>query len=111
MLRRLRQLRDTASGLKKVHENGGPKRVHLVRVERPKGWFLPTSTVVVEVETQSGERVGIDPVLPIPFVFAWAYRLARRLGVPVASDIDPDDISFAVPVPGWAWPGQHQSGS
>jgi hypothetical protein len=105
MLGRLKLIRESASGLKRVHEGGGPRRVHLVRVERPKGWVLPSSTAVVEVETRSGERVRIDPVLPVPFVFAWAYRLARRLGVPVAADVDPDDLSFAVPFPRWAWPG------
>jgi hypothetical protein len=108
MLRRMRQIRETAAGLKRVHEGGGPGRVHLVRVERPDGWITPTSTAVIEVETQSGEMVRIDPVLPVPFVFAWAYRLARRLGVPVATDVGPDDISFAIPVPGWAWPGRRR---
>lgn len=105
ILKRVRQLRDTAKGVKRVHDAGGPKRVRLTRVERPKGWIFPTSTAVLDVETESGDTVRIDPLLPVPFLFAWGYRLARRLGVPFASDIDPEDVSFALPIPGWAWPG------
>ncbi|HZA59104.1 MAG TPA: hypothetical protein VE523_07955 [Solirubrobacterales bacterium] len=105
ILSRITRMRDTARGLKRVHDAGGPKRVRLLRVERPKGWIIPTATAVVDVETESGDTVRIDPALPVPFLFAWAYRLARKLGVPLVSDVDPDDVSFAVPLPSWAWPG------
>jgi hypothetical protein len=52
----------------------------------------------------SGEVVRLRPELPVPFFYAWAYRLARRLGLPFASTLDPEDLSVEVPVPGWVWP-------
>lgn len=104
-LRRLKQIAGTAQALRRVHARGGPKSVRLVRVEHPKGLILTSSTALVHIETREGEPVEFQTLLPIPFVYAWAYRLARRLGVPFASDIDPEDLSFKVPVPGWAWPG------
>lgn len=103
--RRLKQIKGTASALRRVHQRGGPKSVRLVRVEHPKGLILTSSTAVVHIETQAGEPVEFETALPIPFVYAWAYRLARRLHVPFASDIDPEDVSFKIPVPDWAWPG------
>jgi hypothetical protein len=104
-LRRLRQVANTASALRRIHRAGGPKSVKLVRVDHPKGLFLTSSTAIVHVDTRSGKPVEFETALPVPFVYAWAYRLARRLGVPFASDIDPEDVSFRFPVPGWAWPG------
>jgi hypothetical protein len=91
--------------LRRIHRAGGPKSVKLVRVEHPRGLFLTSSTAIVHVDTRSGKPVEFETALPVPFVYAWAYRLARKLGVPFASDLDPDDVSFKVPVPGWAWPG------
>ncbi len=105
MLSRLKSIRATARALRDVERKGGPKRVKLVRVERPKGTFLTDSEVVVEVKTRDGGIVCLNPSLPVPFPYAWAYRIAHRLGVPLVSSVDPEDISFEVPVPGWAWPG------
>jgi hypothetical protein len=76
----------------------------LVRVGRPEGLFLPSSETTVEVETVSGKVVRLTPELPVPFFYTWAYRLARRLGLPLAATLDPEDLSVEVPVPGWAWP-------
>jgi hypothetical protein len=56
----------------------------------------------VEVETVSGKVVRLRPELPVPFFYAWAYRLARRLGLPLASALDPEDMSVEMPVPGWS---------
>jgi hypothetical protein len=53
------------------------------------GLFLPSSEATLEIETASGEVVRLRPELPVPFFYAWAYRLARRLGLPVASTLDP----------------------
>ncbi len=82
----------------------------LVRVEHPRGLFLTSSTAIVHVDTRSGKPVEFETALPVPFVYAWAYRLARKLRVPFISDIDPEDISVAVPVPGLARPGSGRSG-
>jgi hypothetical protein len=100
----LSQLRDTSRAIGKINEGGGPRRLRLVRVGHPQGLILPSSEVTVEVETVSGEVVRLRPELPVPFFYAWAYRLARRLGLPPASALDPEDLSVEVTVPGWVWP-------
>jgi hypothetical protein len=99
------QVRSAAQALGRIDRAGGPRRLRLVRVGRPQGRLIPSTEVIVEVETVRGEVVRFDPELPVPFFYAWGYRLARRLGRPVASTLDPEDLSFDVPVPGWAWPG------
>src|SRR5215207_5051253 len=87
-------LRDTARAIGKINDGGGPRRLRLVRVGRPDGWFLPSSETTVEVETASGKVVRLSPEFPVPFFYAWAYRLARRLALPLASTLDPEDLSF-----------------
>ncbi|HEX5913443.1 MAG TPA: calcium-binding protein [Rubrobacter sp.] len=84
---------------------GGKANDPASKVGRPQGRFIPSTEVIVEVETVSGEVVRFDPELPVPFFYAWGYRLARRLGLPVASTLDPEDLNFDLPVPGWVWPG------
>jgi hypothetical protein len=76
----------------------------LVRVGRPQGLFLPSTEATVEVETVSGKVVRLRPELPMPFFYAWAYRLARRLGLPLASALDPEDLSVELSVPAWLRP-------
>ena len=101
---RLSQLRDTSRAIGKINDGGGPRRLRLVRVERPQGLFLPSTEATVEVEAVSGNVVRLTPELPVPFFYAWAYRLARRLGLPLAATLDPEDLSVEVPVPRWVWP-------
>lgn len=101
---RLSLLRDTARAIERINDGGGPRRLRLVRVGRPDGLFLPSSEATVEVETVSGKVVRLTSVLPVPFFYAWAYRLTRRLGLPLASTLDPEDLALEVPVPGWVWP-------
>jgi hypothetical protein len=98
------QLHDTVGAIRKINEGGGPRRLRLVRVGRPKG-LLPSSETTVEVKTASGKVVRFSPEFPVPFFYAWGYRLARRLALPLASTLDPEDLSFELPVPRWAWPG------
>jgi hypothetical protein len=97
-------MRETARAIGKINDGGGPRRLRLVRVGRPEGLFLPSSEVTVEVETVSGEIIRLRPQLPVPFSYAWGYRLARRLGAPLASTLDPEDLGVEVPVPRWVWP-------
>jgi hypothetical protein len=98
------QLHDTAAAIRKINDGGGPRRLRLVRVGRPKGRLLPSSETTVEVKTASGKVVRFTPEFPVPFFYAWGYRLARQLGLPLASTIDPEDLSFEASVPRWAWP-------
>ncbi len=44
--------------------------------------------------------------MPVPFPWAWGYRALRKLGVPIVSDVDPEDLRFGLGVPDWAWPGR-----
>lgn len=90
--RNLRNVRSLASG-------GGPKVLRLVRVGELQGLVVPSSEVVIEVERKDGTKVQFDPEVPLPFVFGWAVRLARRLGVPLISSLDPKDLSFEITLP------------
>jgi hypothetical protein len=101
----LSQLREIRRAVSDINDAGGPRRVRLRRVGRPEGLILPSSEATLEVETASGKVVRLQPELPVPFLYAWGYRLARRLGLPLASTLDPEDVSLEVPVPDWAWPG------
>src|SRR4029450_8961171 len=78
------QLRETARARGRINDGGGPRRLRLIRVGRPEGLFLPSSETTVEVETVSGKVVRLTPELPVPFFYAWAYRIARGLGRPLA---------------------------
>jgi hypothetical protein len=86
----------TVANLSAVATGGGPKSVELVRVGEPEGWILPSSELVVDVEARNGTRVRIEPELPMPFAVGWGIRLARRLGVPVISTLEPENLNFRV---------------
>jgi hypothetical protein len=101
---KLSQVRDTARAIGKINDGGGPRSLRLVRVGHPQGLILPSTEATVEVKTVSGKVIRLRPELPVPFFYAWTYRLARRLGLPLASTIDPEDLSVEVPVPNWVWP-------
>jgi hypothetical protein len=92
-------LRDGIRGLRRIAAGGGPKSVRVAGIGHPEGWIVPTSEVKVEIETHSGSRVKLDPRVPIPFLYAWAYKLARRLDVPVVSWVEPGDVRFSLPLP------------
>jgi hypothetical protein len=92
-LRALGRTREIARG-------GGPAKVRMVRVERPGGWILPVIEAKIEIEARDGTVVDLAPVLPVPFILAWAERLARRLGVPLVRSYEPERASFEVSVPG-----------
>jgi hypothetical protein len=94
------KLLQTASNLHAVSAGGGPKAVHLVRVGAPRGLIVQSSEVVVDVETRSGTKVRLDPNVPMPFLVGWGIRLARKLGVPVISSLEPESFAFRFGVPG-----------
>ena len=89
-----------ARDIKSAASGGGPAALRLVRVDHPKGWILPAAAVSLEVVGKDGHVTPIETALPIPFAFAWAYRLARRLGVPLIKDLEPEHLSGQVKVPG-----------
>jgi hypothetical protein len=105
LVSRGKQAIGTARELRRVHQAGGPKRLRLIKVEHPRGLIFASAQATLDVETNSGKTVRVSPALPVPFLYAWGWRLARRLKVPFISDVDPKDISASIRVPGWAWPG------
>ncbi len=94
------RLHANVRSLRSVLDGGGPSLVRLVRVGEPRGLILPTSEVVLEVEARDGTKVRLEPELPVPFFYAWAIRIARRLGVPLISELEPESFRVQVPVPG-----------
>lgn len=92
-------IRDAFGDLRRIRQEGGPKRVRLEKLERPQGWVFPTSEATVEVEARSGARIRMTPQLPVPWPYAWGYRLARKLNIPLAATLDPEDVAFSLPVP------------
>ena len=93
------QIRDATRRLREVREEGGPTSVRLERLERPHGWIFPRAEATVEIEAKSGKRISLTPELPVPWPYAWGYRLARRLGLPIASTLDPEDVAVSLPIP------------
>jgi len=53
----------------------------------------------LEIETKNGAKTRWEPEIPVPFLYGWAYRLSRRLGLPVISSLDPEDLTFSVALP------------
>jgi hypothetical protein len=89
----VRQIREASGG-------GGPKSVRLAGVSHPEGWIVPTARVCLEVVARDGSVTRFEPNVPIPFPYAWAYRIARKLHVPLVSSIDPGRLRAKVPIPG-----------
>lgn len=94
------RIRAAARDIKRVLAGGGPRLVRLVSVGHPEGWVIPTSTVTIEVEARDGHSERFTPEVPVPFPYAWAYRIARRLGVPVVRSVEPEKLAFQLRVPG-----------
>ena len=86
----------SAGRIKDVATGGRPKGVRLVEVGHPEGLIFQSSRVVVDVIGGDGRVTRFEPELPVPFPYAWGYRLARRLGVPLVSDVEPSDLGFQV---------------
>jgi hypothetical protein len=92
LVRVARHTRDVLSG-------GGPEELRVTGVGRPKGVILPASSVSMEVKAKDGSVTRFAPELPVPWPYAWTYRLARRFGAPVVSDVDPRRVRFGVGLP------------
>ncbi len=89
----VRQIREVSGG-------GGPKSIRLAGVDRPRGWIIPTAQMHLEVKAKDGTVTCFDPHLPIPFPYAWAYRIARKLKVPLVRSFDSERLDVSVKVPG-----------
>jgi hypothetical protein len=100
MLRLLNPFRIRAAvrEIRRVFGDGTPRLVRLVSVDHPAGLILPTATVTIEVEGKNGRKERFCPELPVPFPYAWAWRVARLLHVPLVSAVEPDSFRFALPL-------------
>ena len=94
------RIRDTVQRIRETTSGGGPKAVRLAGISHPEGWIVPRARVRLEVVARDGTVTRIEPALPIPFPYAWAYRIARRLRVPLVSSLDPEHFEAEVPIPG-----------
>jgi hypothetical protein len=103
-VRRLRYLnpfriREAVRTVRRVFSDGGPKVIRLVEIGEPAGLLIPTATVTLEVEGPGGRKERFQPELPVPFPYAWAYRIARRLRVPLVRSLEPRRARFELAVP------------
>jgi hypothetical protein len=92
-------IRDTARRIRELSGGGGPKRLRLVGVGHPEGLIIPTATVTLEVTAKNGKKTKFTPEVPVPWPYAWTWRLARLLKVPLVRSVEPEHLSFSVPVP------------
>ena len=93
------KIRDLAKELRRAGSGGGPKRLRLIRVGEPRGVLVPIAEVEFELVAADGSVNRFSAPLPVPWLYAWGYRLARMLGVPLISAIDHDRIHFELPIP------------
>lgn len=93
------RIRAAVREIRKVAGAGGPRKLRLVSVGHPEGWLVPTSEIVLEVEAKDGSVSKFAPALPVPWPYAWAYRVARKLGVPLIKAYEPERAGFEVGVP------------
>jgi hypothetical protein len=61
--------------------------------------IIPTSQIVLEVEAKDGSKTRFEPAVPVPWPYAWSWRLARLLKVPLVRSVEPEHLSFSVGVP------------
>lgn len=93
------RIRDAARRIREVSGGGGPKRLRLVSVGHPEGLLIPTARIELEVEAKNGQKTKFSPDVPVPWPYAWSYRVARLLKVPLVRSYEPERASFSVPVP------------
>jgi len=92
------KIRSAVRDIRRASSGGGPKVLRLTHVGEPRGIF-PVAEVEFEVEAMDGSVNSFATGVPVPWPVGWAYRIARKLGIPVISDIDHDEITARVPVP------------
>lgn len=85
---------------RRVAAGGGPSRLRVRGLSQPTGLIIPSLRLKLELEARNGAKADWQPEIPVPFPYAWAYRLSRRLGMPVISSHDPEDLTFSVRLPG-----------
>jgi hypothetical protein len=80
-------LRSAVRQIRKVMGGGGPRGLRLVCLGQPHGVIVPRADVVFAVISADGKITRFETGVPVPWPYAWTYRLARRLGVPIVRDV------------------------
>jgi hypothetical protein len=93
-------IRNVVRDVRRGAGGGGPRAVRLLGLTEPQGIFIPVTTATIELERRDGRVELFEPTLPVPFPYAWIYRVAKALRVPIVRSVDPQRIRFQVPVPG-----------
>jgi hypothetical protein len=83
---------------RRLASGGGPTQLRVHGLGQPSGWIIPSARLKLEIEAGDGTRTRWEPQIPVPFLYAWAYRLSRWLQAPVISSHDPEDLRFSVPL-------------
>ena len=94
------RIRDVVRRIHDASSGGGPKAIRLEGISDPEGWLVPTARITIGVIAGDGSVTRFEPHVPGPFPYALAYRIARRLGVPIIADVEPERLRLAIPVPG-----------
>ena len=94
------RIRNAVCQVREASQGGGPKAVRLAGISDGGGWIVPSARFSIEIVARDGSVTTLEPEIPLPFLYMWAYRLAHRLGVPLVSDVDPERIRFGLPIPG-----------
>lgn len=94
------RIRDAVRGICEASGGGGPKAIRLAGISHPEGWIVPTARVSLEIIARDGSVTRFAPGVPVPFPYAWTYRVARKLRVPFVSSFDPERIQARFPIPG-----------
>src|SRR5215207_6420822 len=106
-LSQLPKLPRAAARIRRVASGGGPRRLRVQGLSQPTGRIIQSSRLKLEIETKDGAKTRWEPEIPIPFSYAWAYRLSRWLRLPVISSHDPENLTFSVTLP---WRGSRRGG-
>jgi hypothetical protein len=93
------RIRDAAREIKRLRAGGGPARIRVARVGEPRGVIVPTAEVELQVQAKDGSVTTFKPTLPVPWPYAWSWRVARKLNIPLVRSLDPEGIRFSVGVP------------
>jgi len=84
-----RRLYISARGWIRMFAEGRPRSMRLVSVEAPRGFILnPGAKVTLEVESKSGASQQHEQDVPVPRLYAFFWRLATLLRIPLPKRLD-----------------------
>src|SRR5262245_47051114 len=86
------RIRAVARQVRRITGGAGRKRLRLLSVGHPAGVIVPTSRITLEVEARDGSKTRFEPELPVPWPYAWTWRLARLLNVPLVRSVEPEKV-------------------